>query len=1728
MATEEPVPKSEVDNESDKTDSDVESLVDVGEELTKAADQLNYVETLEIGENAELNKALVDSFHCYYTDVINEFADVEIFLISLDSLLCEFTAHKYNNWVLGGQTIVLSHQVRSFFERLNDLNAKYKLVWFTDLEHKYASDSVLNFIYNYLIAFLDSSEYAQHIERFSSPVDPEWDAFLKRLTPSFLLMSIENPSLEVVRDEINFVPEFASIAVQLITVGIPVIYFEAFAINFSSVLAYRIKVSPVVVFNFEERLTNMWNKTAEKRIHSLSAGECKNAVDFLTLVLKKELQKERNPEFEKFCLSVLLAAFIGQTVGYKRYLPNTEAPKVSDIVVTQCRRRIYAALTEALKTLDVKTVKFVLDDIWDGRLILFIFASAINNKPILPYRLQLEFAKAHEKVGFKEALATDENDTLLIPPEDDVEGPLSINGCGIYSVKNEFVDAIFDDKEVLKKFDYKPEEQTDFESIFRSAFKWRFLPVEDRLLQLEPKVQLTAFEIKKLNRSRQRQSKWLQAFSDSLEGRGNDLLVDFSRVPRLPVLEEEEKKNGEDDKKGKKGAGGKGKNEKKGAKTPKLSKKDQILEANKLVMIKKQVESDKVKIQYATKVKTNAIQALENVKRKLQLDESKAICAFELVLRYADVFYAKANKCQTIEEKRQAAVELVGQIKECFVTHWNFLDQTQQGKIEDIWIQLGFYKHPKKKASREYDLDIDVIYYQLYHGGRLIDVLTDSQHDERVVGFKPDAWQRRMLNVVDKNESALIVAPTSAGKTFVSYYCIEKVLRQSNEDVVVYVSPSKALTNQVCGSVYARFRNKPLHGNTVLFGTILNEYSENALNCQVLITIPQCLEEMLLSPDPQIQQFVARIKYVILDEVHCINTAGQGHIWEHIFLLINAPFLALSATISNVDVFHKWLQGAENSKAVKGEAPRNVNLIVYKERWSELELAIQKMEDCPDDIDFTRDVELFNKGFSLADMNKKDDSANGSLVDLNKSIKSVLKYFMPYSVYKPEKIRMFSIPDDQQLTARQIVELYVIMAEVDGKVKAEFEPSKFFGYKSGSLECVWLNRTQLRNFETQLKQRFLDWLHNDQEKIEKVFSKLESDVKEEFDKRMKPFNMFRAALHNVVPLLDQLKTDDMLPSICFNDNREFCEQLAIHSFNELEVREMRYMNTAEFKKKFNFKAEDRMAKLAKRKRDVKDEDKKKGGPPEDEPPESMEESDVFALQRIKLKELLAQFKFQGRVSDEELYDKTVERLNQKSGNRPSTKTLLKLFERGIAFHHEGLNAQERGAVEILFRAGFVGILFSTSTLALGMNMPCKTVVFGIDTPQLSPLQFRQMSGRAGRRGYDAAGTVIFMALPTSKIRRLLTASLATLRGNVPYTTSFLLRLFAYVNGVKEEFTTRDEILVAFKNKTVSEKVATTLLEKLKLKEANKKKGIQEDETVQKQGRIQAALTLLKNSFALYTRHEKKAGVLKEVLQGLTFFNIQLLRRLQLINDEGETTGFANIAVHLGVHEPGNLLFVYLLQVGAFHALHKTLHENETVYKQTVVNILAHLFTNRRLPVGYEPNGDSSIALPKMPEKFEEFVNKYNKDTEKLLLASLQAFFPSKLDNEYFRLSGKTSNLSLSESYVVSVFDDDLCLDPAFIPTVVELKDHRGRPILRNSYAYDFYLNGSKNTLITENKLDIGEIWYVIDDFNKMLKSLREVLAYSARVNDPVLLSITQISEEYERKFRHAFGMKTFT
>jgi ATP-dependent RNA helicase HelY len=92
--------------------------------------------------------------------------------------------------------------------------------------------------------------------------------------------------------------------------------------------------------------------------------------------------------------------------------------------------------------------------------------------------------------------------------------------------------------------------------------------------------------------------------------------------------------------------------------------------------------------------------------------------------------------------------------------------------------------------------------------------------------------------------------------------------------------------------------------------------------------------------------------------------------------------------------------------------------------------------------------------------------------------------------------------------------------------------------------------------------------------------------------------------------------------------------------------------------------------------------------------------------------------------------------------------------RGLAAHHAGLLPVFRHAVEELFTAGLIKAVFATETLALGINMPARTVVLerlvkfnGEQHAPLTPGEYTQLTGRAGRRGIDVEGHAVVIWHP---------------------------------------------------------------------------------------------------------------------------------------------------------------------------------------------------------------------------------------------------------------------------------------------------------------------------------------------------------------------------------------------
>ncbi|TNM85601.1 hypothetical protein fugu_007872 [Takifugu bimaculatus] len=110
---------------------------------------------------------------------------------------------------------------------------------------------------------------------------------------------------------------------------------------------------------------------------------------------------------------------------------------------------------------------------------------------------------------------------------------------------------------------------------------------------------------------------------------------------------------------------------------------------------------------------------------------------------------------------------------------------------------------------------------------------------------------------------------------------------------------------------------------------------------------------------------------------------------------------------------------------------------------------------------------------------------------------------------------------------------------------------------------------------------------------------------------------------------------------------------------------------------------------------------------------------------------------------------------------------------GVAFHHAGLTFDERDVLEGAFRQGLVRVLAATSTLSSGVNLPARRVI--IRTPTfnghlLDPLTYKQMSGRAGRKGVDTIGESLLVCKEVERHN-----GISLLKGSLQPISSCLVR-----------------------------------------------------------------------------------------------------------------------------------------------------------------------------------------------------------------------------------------------------------------------------------------------------------------------------------------------------------------
>eukprot|EP01002_Notosolenus_urceolatus_P003421 NODE_18_length_3678_cov_20.506200_g14_i0.p1 GENE.NODE_18_length_3678_cov_20.506200_g14_i0~~NODE_18_length_3678_cov_20.506200_g14_i0.p1 ORF type:complete len:1199 (+),score=399.21 NODE_18_length_3678_cov_20.506200_g14_i0:136-3597(+) len=693
--------------------------------------------------------------------------------------------------------------------------------------------------------------------------------------------------------------------------------------------------------------------------------------------------------------------------------------------------------------------------------------------------------------------------------------------------------------------------------------------------------------------------------------------------------------------------------------------------------------------------------------------------------------------------------------------------------------------------------------------------------------FAPDKWQKDLLDIVDKRESAVICAPTSSGKTFISFYCMYQGLK-TNDKVVVYVAPSLALVNQVRADVLRWFPQKEYKSGEMFVDgkfsrnpmTMIGQLShhplsiarktmKSATNCQILITDPLAFETMLMSP--LYVDWAKRIRYVIFDEVHCIDEDNNGAVWERLLLLTRCPFLALSATIGNPEQFSSWMSRARTMLAKRekldvergwvkdterSSETQQVHLIIHDQRYSDLE-KFSYVPRGPAEKAAKPSMSLKPKGL-------KDRPKGASLVPIH-----------PVTQLTTQRLQI-GWPEDLSMTPKEAILLYDAMVQEVGSaheaaaaVMKELDPEIWF--TSGEHKTVNISQREARFWEGKIRDELCRW--SSDTKLEpvaaKVIAQLYSPVEKaqkEFEKKVADFKADPSSptaattaaatpdatatpmkdtedyvLQNFPELLVTLAAEDRLPCLVFTQDEYMSEKLAECAKKTIEQWEEQETRTPEYQRMLREMRSDRAAHNARIAVQLKTasllskKDENAADLGEEDMEDEMEEEP----------EILPDFTFVTAAQDGAglgpgEYEKHLAQLRKQQGR--AVKSYFQLWARGVGLHNSKAPFRVRLVTEILFRALHLKVVISNKTLALGIHMPCRTVVFAGDSPLLTPLQFRQMSGRAGRRGFDMIGNVVFLGVPESKISKLLVASLPSLRGHPTVTPTVSLRLLLLYNA----------------------------------------------------------------------------------------------------------------------------------------------------------------------------------------------------------------------------------------------------------------------------------------------------------------------------------------------------------
>lgn len=700
-----------------------------------------------------------------------------------------------------------------------------------------------------------------------------------------------------------------------------------------------------------------------------------------------------------------------------------------------------------------------------------------------------------------------------------------------------------------------------------------------------------------------------------------------------------------------------------------IKKKDLIIQQQNEKRKIKDIEDDINRVEYFLKIldKNNPFDNLKKFKSK----EGKIKFKYELIKTFWD------------EDKKKYMKYII----------ILFYELKEEGFVDDEKLLEKIEKTLKKCDEKDFMME---------KMGNLLKPLDHWNDREKVF----DEWQKQVIDFVSKRESVVVKAPTSAGKSWVAMSA--GILHKK----IIYVCPAKPVAYQVG----AHFVNMGYKVHFILDNISHFSYSPQT---NIFIGTPTEIENSLL-------RLGTTFDYAVFDEIHNVNKTEDGDIYENLVKLLKCNFLALSATIKNIDYL------VDKLKIINPKL--KINYVEYNQRF----------------INHQR--WLWNK-------------------DGLKKLHPLCAYENINDNYSDNSLSF--TPNDCSELWNRIYDIFDDIDE-DGEILDEISPDEYFKDKG------MLSLDDCREYENVLKGKMVELSKKYPCEIQKVFESFKekedttknkdfiSFIRETKTRDMFPMIMFhtyeRECLNIFNNIYDYLNTKELeeypyhydilekkeeLYREALDKREIYRDNLKITSTNaQYEIKEKMENFDKKQKREFTTKIisyyESKLNDVRKNERitkDVKNVQEKN----------LMKEMNNFIVNPyFGPHDVFAKHKeFIFTSTKEPMSGETIREVRKAIKNTlgikiPYESPLFQMLKRGIGIYIESMPDEYNWQLQRLLSKKEIGIVISDKTLCLGIDLPVKTSCF-IETNgnKFTQDEYLQMSGRAGRRGKDTQGNIIF-------------------------------------------------------------------------------------------------------------------------------------------------------------------------------------------------------------------------------------------------------------------------------------------------------------------------------------------------------------------------------------------------